>query len=175
MPRFRRRLSALLTAVFALFALATAVAAPASAGVPVKITLIGGANDQCLDVPRGTTDNKQQVEIYYCKLNDDDNQKWTFLPGRVAGWGQLRNVASGKCLDVRDTSTADGAAVQQYTCIDVPNQQWTWDAVSLNLKAYHSNLCLGAPRPEYKKKVWQYSCSAPAGFIWWNVSPGLYP
>jgi glucosylceramidase len=31
-------------------------------------------------------------------------------------WYQVTNVNSGKCLDVRDMSTADGALLQQWSC-----------------------------------------------------------
>jgi hypothetical protein len=31
---------------------------------------------------------------------------------------------SGKCLDVRDVSLADGARIQQWTCHGGANQQW---------------------------------------------------
>jgi hypothetical protein len=39
---------------------------------------------------------------------------------------RLQSVHSGKCLDVTGASTADGAAVIQYTCHDRANQVFTW-------------------------------------------------
>jgi glucosylceramidase len=49
------------------------------------------------------------------------NQQWQAVP---LGGGSYRFVArnSGKCLDVRDVSTADGAALQQWTCTGGPAQ-----------------------------------------------------
>ncbi|MET9730589.1 RICIN domain-containing protein [Streptomyces sp. NPDC006458] len=40
------------------------------------------------------------------------------------GHVKLINRNSGKCLDVADGSTADGAAVVQWTCGSQLNQQW---------------------------------------------------
>jgi hypothetical protein len=38
------------------------------------------------------------------------------------------NFNSGKCLDVSQQSTADGANVDQWTCNGGQNQQWQWVA-----------------------------------------------
>lgn len=53
--------------------------------------------------------------------------------------------SSGKCLDVTNVSTADGAGIQQWSCHGGPNQMWqlrnvggaNWEIVSAN-----SNKCL---------------------------------
>lgn len=37
---------------------------------------------------------------------------------------QLMNLLTGKCLDLRDGNTADGAYVQQYTCNNSNTQLW---------------------------------------------------
>ncbi|OLR93719.1 RICIN domain-containing protein [Actinokineospora bangkokensis] len=43
----------------------------------------------------------------------------------AASTGALRGDGSGKCLDVKDGSSADGAAIQVWSCSPGPNQTWT--------------------------------------------------
>lgn len=44
----------------------------------------------------------------------------------AASTGSLVSASSGKCLDVADNSTADGAVVHMWTCYDsVTSQKWT--------------------------------------------------
>ncbi|MEW2497675.1 RICIN domain-containing protein [Streptomyces nodosus] len=45
-----------------------------------------------------------------------------------AGWATVVNSGSGKCLDARAAGTADGTAVQQYTCNATTAQQWSFTA-----------------------------------------------
>ncbi|MFJ4678446.1 RICIN domain-containing protein [Kitasatospora sp. NPDC088783] len=40
---------------------------------------------------------------------------------------RLINVNSGKCLEVTDWSTANGAGIRQWDCTGGANQNWTWD------------------------------------------------
>ncbi|GLW09451.1 hypothetical protein Misp01_45800 [Microtetraspora sp. NBRC 13810] len=53
---------------------------------------------------------------------------------------------SGRCLDVSGVSTADGAILHQWSCINgQPNQEWTFVATSngyYTLRASHSGKCL---------------------------------
>ncbi|MGW7418631.1 RICIN domain-containing protein [Streptomyces sp. NPDC054813] len=51
----------------------------------------------------------------------------TALP---TGFATLTNAASGKCLDARSAATANGTAVQQYTCNNTTAQQWSFTATS---------------------------------------------
>jgi hypothetical protein len=45
-------------------------------------------------------------------------------------WATAVNAASGKCLDARAAATANGTAVQQYTCNGTTAQQWSFTATS---------------------------------------------
>jgi hypothetical protein len=47
-----------------------------------------------------------------------------------AVWYTVVNQASGKCVDARAAATANGTAVQQYTCNDSTAQQWQFQATS---------------------------------------------
>ncbi|MFK4121815.1 RICIN domain-containing protein [Streptomyces longwoodensis] len=51
----------------------------------------------------------------------------TALP---TGWATLTNAASGRCLDARAAATANGTAVQQYSCNGSTAQQWSLTATS---------------------------------------------
>ncbi|PKW11412.1 Ricin-type beta-trefoil lectin domain-containing protein [Streptomyces sp. 1222.5] len=55
-------------------------------------------------------------------------------PARAAapptGYVTVVNAASGKCLDARAAATANGTAVQQYTCNGTTAQQWRLTATS---------------------------------------------
>ncbi|MFD5469117.1 RICIN domain-containing protein [Streptomyces sp. NPDC127105] len=45
-------------------------------------------------------------------------------------WATVVNAVSGKCLDARAAGTANGTAVQQYTCNNSTAQQWSFTATS---------------------------------------------
>ena len=43
----------------------------------------------------------------------------------TGGYFNLKARHSGKCLDVVNANTADGADIQHYTCNGGTNQQWS--------------------------------------------------
>ncbi|MGP3690050.1 RICIN domain-containing protein [Streptomyces sp. IBSNAI002] len=47
-----------------------------------------------------------------------------------AGWSTVVNTGSGKCLDARSAATANGTAVQQYSCNSTAAQQWSFTATA---------------------------------------------
>ena len=60
---------------------------------------------------------------------------------------QIRNVQSGKCMDIRGGSSAPGAVVQQYGCFKYPDQKFVFDqstAGLLHVRAPFSGLCMSA-------------------------------
>jgi hypothetical protein len=60
---------------------------------------------------------------------------------------QIRNVMSGKCMDIRGGATASGAVVQQYGCFHYPDQQYTFVQGSsglLHIYIPFSNKCVSA-------------------------------
>ena len=65
-------------------------------------------------------------------------------PISSTAWYTVVNQNSGKCLDVPNSSTADGANIIQYTCGTATNQQWQWQAIGsyFRLVARHSGKCL---------------------------------
>jgi hypothetical protein len=47
-----------------------------------------------------------------------------------ASWYTVTSLASGKCVDARSAATANGTAIQQYTCNSSTAQQWQFQATS---------------------------------------------
>ena len=85
---------------------------------------------KCLRVASYSKSNFALVEQRTC--NNGGSQRWRLVPVPL-GWYpggysevyQIVNVNSGRCLDVRDGKTTNGAVVQQYGCHGGTNQMWT--------------------------------------------------
>jgi thermitase len=71
---------------------------------------------------------------------------WTEPTDIQSGVYQIANVNSGKCLDVKDQSTANYATVQQWGCNTIgDNQKWRIESLGaglFKLKAMHSGRVL---------------------------------
>ncbi|PWS47964.1 1,4-beta-xylanase [Streptomyces sp. FT05W] len=72
------------------------------------------------------------------------------------GSGQIKGTGSGRCLDVPDSSTADGTQLQLWDCSNAANQQWALSGTG-ELKVY-GNKCLDAAGTGNGTKVQIYSC-----------------
>jgi hypothetical protein len=116
------------------------------------------------------------------------NQKFEF---QGTGRGPLKIIAkhSGKCLDVKDFSLADGAVVQQFDCIvGNHNQEWMIEvifhappcgtigcaAVSQRFRAVHSGKCLDAGNTDFEHRppaehapLQQFTCAKDTGDKFW--------
>lgn len=73
-----------------------------------------------METPAGQTANNTLVEVASC--TGADNQHWTH-----AGSG-LRNLASGRCLDLNYGNQTNGEQLQVYDCVGNGNQQWSLPA-----------------------------------------------
>jgi endo-1,4-beta-xylanase len=73
-----------------------------------------------------------------------------------SGSGQIKGVASGRCMDVPGATTTDGTQLQLWDCRNSTNQQWTRTAVG-ELRVY-GNKCLDAAGTGNGAKVQIYSC-----------------
>ncbi|MEQ4723508.1 endo-1,4-beta-xylanase [Nonomuraea sp. B19D2] len=80
----------------------------------------------------------------------------TVTPTAPGGAGQIKGVASGRCLDVPNASTTDGTQVQLWDCNGQSNQQWTLTSAG-EVKVY-GNKCLDAAGTGNGAKVQIYSC-----------------
>ncbi|MFD7866147.1 endo-1,4-beta-xylanase [Streptomyces sp. NPDC057682] len=73
-----------------------------------------------------------------------------------SGSGQIKGVASGRCLDVPGSTTSDGTRVQLWDCGGGTNQQWTYTAAG-ELRVY-GDKCLDAAGTGNNAKVQIYGC-----------------
>ncbi|MFF6794102.1 endo-1,4-beta-xylanase [Streptomyces filamentosus] len=80
----------------------------------------------------------------------------TPTPTPSPGAGSIKGVASGRCLDVPGSATADGTQVQLWGCNNRTNQQWSTTA-SGELRVY-GDKCLDAAGTGNGAKVQIYSC-----------------
>nr|BFE82033.1 hypothetical protein GCM10020093_046340 [Planobispora longispora] len=85
-----------------------------------------------------------------------------------AGSRQIRGVASGRCLDVPNSSTADGTQLQLWDCHGGTNQRWTLTS-SQELRVFGSK-CLDAAGTGNGARIQIYSCWGGANQKW-RVNP----
>ncbi|HEX5719233.1 MAG TPA: RICIN domain-containing protein, partial [Thermoanaerobaculia bacterium] len=89
---------------------------------------------RCVDVTAGSQSPGQQLSQYDCLGAGQLNQIWR---GEPMQYLEDKNVLtrfvakhSNQCMDVRESSQANGGIVQQYPCIGTqPNQLWTFKSV----------------------------------------------
>ncbi|MEV8089660.1 endo-1,4-beta-xylanase [Streptomyces nigra] len=80
----------------------------------------------------------------------------TTTPPPTGDGGQIKGVASGRCLDVPNASTTDGTQIQLYDCHSNSNQQWAVTD-SGEIRVY-GNKCLDAAGTGNGAPVQIYSC-----------------
>ncbi|MCF4123057.1 RICIN domain-containing protein [Antribacter sp. KLBMP9083] len=117
----------------------------------------------------------------------DGSQEWQ-LNQQPSPAVRVRNVNSNLCADVWNASTANQAAVRQYTCNGGTNQQWTVEPVgsSYRLVNVNSGKCLEIPAFNQAPgtAAVQYTCNGgtnqlwtrsgtPGGMTFRNVNSGL--
>ncbi|GAA4428321.1 RICIN domain-containing protein [Actinokineospora soli] len=89
---------------------------------------------------------------------------------------ELRNFNSGKCLEAPDWSTANGARMQQWTCVGANSQKWWYDVVIsgevqiIQLVNVHSGKCLEVAdwRTDNGAPVQQWDCAGIPSQRWIN-------
>ncbi len=69
-----------------------------------------------------------QNGVYDCSTAPN-SRRFTFID-KGNGQFQLKNVLSGKCVDVEGAATGDGVRVQQWTCSEGNNQRFTLSSSS---------------------------------------------
>jgi hypothetical protein len=80
---------------------------------------------QCLDWTPGMGRNGNQLTQQPC-LNESTTQQWQVnvvatFPQTIF---QLRNVVTGRCMDLNDDSSADHTPIQLWDCFGIPAQMW---------------------------------------------------
>jgi hypothetical protein len=85
--------------------------------------LIGQGSGLCLDIRTGTSTipNGTPLQLWDCPFS----AVWQ-LRDPFGNTGQYFNPDTGKCIDLADGSSADGAKIQMWDCIaNDTNQLWT--------------------------------------------------
>ncbi|MGC4894688.1 RICIN domain-containing protein [Micromonospora sp. DT31] len=99
----------------------------------------GVPSGRCLGV---TGDEAEGAQAALADCTGGPEQQWVVTPVAPETY-LLVNAASGKCLDVNEASTDDGADVQQWSCNGQGNQQWKFQPAggAVLLVAVHSGRC----------------------------------
>lgn len=152
---------------------------PSVRGVPT--VAVAQHSQQCLDnADLGTADGNRQQQF---PCEGGDQQLWDFRPvADVANTYTVVNQQTGKCLAVNGSSSADGAAVQQWTCAPgAQNQQFALRKVTYSgndphdyqLVARHSGKCVdvNGVSTAVRATVHQWTCkpvgqSSPLNQTW---------
>ncbi|KAK1921148.1 ricin B lectin domain-containing protein [Papiliotrema laurentii] len=137
---------------------------PADGGRRIRV---GGRNDLCLTVQNGYAGQGTNVAISSCFSNGDyflDEQLWD-LP---QGTGQVKlHRHPDLCLDAGINPGDGSKGMKIWTCLDVPQQQWTF---SNGLLSTTNGQCLDVEKesgPSYNKpyqslkSVQTWTCSQP--------------
>jgi hypothetical protein len=91
--------------------------------------MVARHSNKCADVAGVSTANGARVHQWTC--HNGANQQWSIGPGPGGGFPrpgnyryQIRNRHSGKCLEVANSSSSQGAIIRQWTCNGGLNQLW---------------------------------------------------
>lgn len=76
---------------------------------------------KCMDDNYLSVDNGTAMLLWSCRT---EVQQTFWAVDQGDGYFALRGAISGKCLQVRGSSTVDGAVVEQFTCDYAPSQLW---------------------------------------------------
>jgi len=136
-----------------------------------------GNSNLCLNVRGASKSNGAEVVQWSCD-SSQNNQNWTRVE-HGGGWFSLKNVHSGKCLDLSGGSTRPGAFFGQYTCVKGghPNQKFRavaqagWSQASqqykpdvfltgqpVMLQVQASGKCLDSSHGGNSANAYQYTC-----------------
>jgi hypothetical protein len=76
----------------------------------------------CLNLRVATAAQGARIWRSSCSATGTDGEIWR--PEATGNAYTLIAVHSAKCMNVSQASTADGAAIIQWTCVDSPNETW---------------------------------------------------
>ncbi|MFD7654758.1 RICIN domain-containing protein [Actinosynnema sp. NPDC059797] len=156
-------LFATLVGVLGLLVVVNAPAASAASG-DFSIKMYDHA--WCIEVPNGSTANG--VALYTASCTAAANQRWTFTPDSTGTWGEYRNVATGKCMDVRGGSHSYDAVIQQYACNGGNSQKfWQQNAFLRTRMDRMARMCVTATNIYAPTDLRQWGCgTVPYNTAW---------
>ncbi|MFE2338643.1 RICIN domain-containing protein [Streptomyces sp. NPDC059431] len=143
--RWVRRVCGVVMAVAAITVFLPASSASASWTVE---TLYASHSSKCLEIADWRSDNGAPARQWNCGGGGQANQAWvfTYVGDSANHVVTLRNVNSGKCLEIADWRSDDGAPARQWDCTGGANQQfYLWPnpkGSGYALLAQHTDKCL---------------------------------
>jgi hypothetical protein len=132
-------------------------------GVEIVDSYVGG----CLDVENWSTADGGRIQHAPClEPATHQNQVFELVPVEAGRYLNIVARNSGKCFDVVNGSYADGAEIQQYSCLGpgATNQafeEYWWPGTNyISYIARHSGKCLDVPsaNPGFQL-IQQYTCN----------------
>lgn len=116
-------------------------------------------SDLCVEVSGGATGDG--VVLAQAECSGLDHQRWRFES--VGPFYRVRSVGLGKCASVAGSDLGNEAQIQQWPCVDEPNQLWTIetdDDGSVRLIGVQSGRCMDVSDISHDvgAVVWQYDC-----------------
>ncbi|KOU40717.1 hypothetical protein ADK55_31270 [Streptomyces sp. WM4235] len=106
----------------------------ALATAPLAVQLKVEHSGQCLTIPKAGMRNGVNAVQSAC-ADGADSQRFD-LVSTGAGTFELRAGHSGKCLDVEGAGTSSGTLVQQWWCVEAPQQRWSLAMVDIAKELY---------------------------------------
>jgi hypothetical protein len=152
-------------------------AAPAADAAPYY-ELVGLGSNKCVDIRSEDAAAGARAQLWQCY--GSPNQRFTLLKAGTTSTGRpyfriVNQKAPYLCLEVRDSSLADGAQVDQIGCSQDGNQFWYWgtphNGVHLPLVNLASNKCLDVNGGSTANgaRIQQWTCNATAAQMWKTV------
>ncbi|WP_218224434.1 RICIN domain-containing protein [Pseudomonas sp. PIC25] len=134
---------------------ATVMAYGSAFGAP-SVPKFSNPRITCNGLPCGVEAGQPEQADAALAINNVRDEIAGFLPTKVTqatpatgalanGTYSIKAKHSGKCLDVSGASTADGAALIQWTCHQANNQRWVLTALGdgyYEVKSKHSGKCM---------------------------------
>ncbi len=156
--------------------------ASASAAVPAGVRLMAAHNGVCIQVRNEDTGRIAQFPCM-SSIGTDHDDEWHARP-MSDGTYQIYATHSGKCMNVEDGATANGAAIVALRCNPAAstarNDRFTFVPVNgkslYQIKAVHSGKCVTVPggtRPF--QSIVQYTCSDSGLNDRWYFTPTMSP
>ena len=127
----------------------------------------------CLEVRGASTANGANIGTWNC-LNQN-NQRWRITDTGRRWHGhpvvEIRNVHSGKCLDMRSWSGANGDNIHQWTCHGQNSQRWILQRVGVEYtrirSVLHRHQCADLQRWTLRDNVHTWGCHGANSQLWW--------
>ncbi|WP_372411269.1 RICIN domain-containing protein [Streptomyces luteireticuli] len=152
---------------------ARGAAAPARADLAGVVQIQAGSSNQCVAVTTGPkTRNGERAHLDYCDT-DSEGTLWRVNPTANSAV-EFRSWNGDKCLEVENSGSKEGAAVQVWDCNGGKQMRWQVDLVIPNRNLYQirpthaQNRCLDVPNSNISQSMplWQWACNQSKAQLW---------